>query len=172
MILAGRAAGTILEGLASRYPTRIDDCYLYGILVSNANHVEIRNNVIGNTFKRGTAFAAGQLYSVVPDSGILIGQSKYVDIRDNSVRQGARAATQWVIAMRAAGYRFMVPSIADYEVRRELIRAGKTRSILQLDAFNAAAPGWASAKRSISASRLRAQQCEIHVAHGSHRCDT
>ena len=82
------------------------------------------------------------------------------------------AATQWVIAMRAAGYHFMVPSIADYEVRRELIRAGKTRSILQLDAFNAAAPGWASAKRSISASRLRAQQCEIHVAHGSHRCDT
>ena len=91
MILAGRAAGTILEGLASRYPTRIDDCYLYGIFVSNADHVEIRNNVIGNMFKRGAAFAAGQFYSVVPDSGILIGQSKYVDIRDNSVRQGAVA---------------------------------------------------------------------------------
>ncbi len=48
---------------------------------------------------------------------------------------------QWVIAMRAAGHRFVVPAIADYEVRRELIRARKSRSVVQLSAFNTAAPG-------------------------------
>ena len=51
------------------------------------------------------------------------------------------AVAQWVIAMRAAGHRFIVPAIADYEVRRELIRAVKPRSVAQLDAFNAAEPG-------------------------------
>jgi predicted nucleic acid-binding protein len=51
------------------------------------------------------------------------------------------AVAQWVIAMLAAGHRFVVPAIADYEVRRELIRAGKLRSIAQLDAFNAAESG-------------------------------
>lgn len=29
------------------------------------------------------------------------------------------AATQWVFNMEAAGHRFLVPAIADYEVRRE-----------------------------------------------------
>jgi hypothetical protein len=38
------------------------------------------------------------------------------------------AVAQWVMAMRAAGHTFVVPAIADYEVRRELVRAGKTRS--------------------------------------------
>jgi predicted nucleic acid-binding protein len=51
------------------------------------------------------------------------------------------AATEWVIAMIADGRRFIVPAIADYEVRRELIRAGKARGLAQLDAFNNAAPG-------------------------------
>ena len=51
------------------------------------------------------------------------------------------AVAQWVIAMLAARHRFIVPAIADYEVRRELIRAGRFHSITQLDAFNAAVPG-------------------------------
>jgi predicted nucleic acid-binding protein len=38
----------------------------------------------------------------------------------------------------AAGDRLIVPAIADFEVRRELERAGKTRAIAQLDAFLAA----------------------------------
>src|SRR5438034_5344821 len=50
------------------------------------------------------------------------------------------AAAQWVFDMEAAGHRFIVPAIADYEVQRELIRAGKTRGIARLDAFNAAEP--------------------------------
>ena len=34
-------------------------------------------------------------------------------------------ALLWAIAMRRAGHRFVVPAIADYELRRELERAGK-----------------------------------------------
>ncbi len=50
------------------------------------------------------------------------------------------AAARWVFDMEAAGHRFLVPAIADYEVRRELIRAGKTRGIARLNAFNTAEP--------------------------------
>lgn len=48
------------------------------------------------------------------------------------------AAAQWIFDMEAAGHRFIVPAIADYEVRRELVRTGKTQGIARLDAFNAA----------------------------------
>ena len=50
------------------------------------------------------------------------------------------AALTWVIAMRQAGHRFVVPAIAVYEVRRELERAGKTAGLAALDAWNSAAP--------------------------------
>ncbi len=53
----------------------------------------------------------------------------------------AIAAADWLLEMEAAGHRFLVPAIADYEVRRELIRAGKSRGLARLDVFNAAAPG-------------------------------
>jgi predicted nucleic acid-binding protein len=42
--------------------------------------------------------------------------------------------------MIVAGHRFVVPAIADYEVRRELERAGKQNSLVALDAWNAAYP--------------------------------
>ena len=48
------------------------------------------------------------------------------------------AAAQWVFDSEAAGHRFVVPAISDYEVRRELIRAGKTGGLARLNAFNAA----------------------------------
>jgi predicted nucleic acid-binding protein len=51
-----------------------------------------------------------------------------------------RAITQWAIDIMAAGHRLMVPAIADYEVRRELERAGRQRGLAQLDAFNRAWP--------------------------------
>jgi len=51
------------------------------------------------------------------------------------------AAAQWVFDMEAAGHRFIVPAIADYEVRRELIRAGKSNGITRLNTFNAMEPG-------------------------------
>ena len=47
-------------------------------------------------------------------------------------------ALQWAASHIRAGNRIMVPSIADYEVRRELIRLGKTAGIASLDAWNSA----------------------------------
>ena len=50
------------------------------------------------------------------------------------------AAIEWAIRMMLAGHRFIVPAIADYEVRRELERAGKSNGLAALDAWNAAYP--------------------------------
>jgi predicted nucleic acid-binding protein len=46
----------------------------------------------------------------------------------------------WAVAMRRAGHRFIVPAIADYEVRRELERAGKVNGLAELDAWNNVVP--------------------------------
>ena len=38
-----------------------------------------------------------------------------------------------VESLLLSGYQIIVPEIADYEVRRELLRAGKTRGLARLD---------------------------------------
>jgi predicted nucleic acid-binding protein len=43
-------------------------------------------------------------------------------------------------ALRRTGHRLVVPAIADYEVRRELERAGRTEGLASLEAWNSAAP--------------------------------
>ena len=48
------------------------------------------------------------------------------------------ACVAWSIALLRAGHQIIVPAIADYELRRELERAGKTRGLALLDAWNAA----------------------------------
>jgi hypothetical protein len=50
--------------------------------------VRITGNVIGQTFIRGSAFDAGQRYSVHPDSAILIGRSRNAQISGNTVARG------------------------------------------------------------------------------------
>ena len=45
------------------------------------------------------------------------------------------AILRWAKSMRGAGSRFVVPAIADYEVRRELVRAGKLAGITELNAW-------------------------------------
>jgi predicted nucleic acid-binding protein len=45
------------------------------------------------------------------------------------------ACAQWLQALVARGTRVMVPEIADYEVRRELLRANKVRGLARLDAL-------------------------------------
>src|SRR5579875_3533351 len=50
-------------------------------------------------------------------------------------RQDARACSSWLAVLIAAGVRVVVPEITDYEVRRELLRAGKKASIRRLDAL-------------------------------------
>ncbi|MCI0640320.1 MAG: nucleic acid-binding protein [Gemmataceae bacterium] len=43
------------------------------------------------------------------------------------------ACGRWLTSLVAADVRVIVPEIADYEVRRELLRAKKTRGIARLD---------------------------------------
>ncbi|MBI3946547.1 MAG: hypothetical protein HY321_11555 [Armatimonadetes bacterium] len=52
----------------------------------------------------------------------------------------AIAAARWAFVLTDAGHRLVVPAIADFEVRRELTRAGKTAGLARLDAFGDAEP--------------------------------
>ena len=58
-------------------------------------------------------------------------------------RRGHRAGDAcrgWIAACSRAGARLVVPGIANYETRRELIRARKQAAVIRLDRFIAAAP--------------------------------
>jgi predicted nucleic acid-binding protein len=46
----------------------------------------------------------------------------------------ADACRTWLGALDAAGLLVLIPEIVDYEVRRELVRAGATAGLLRLDA--------------------------------------
>lgn len=73
----------------------------------------------------------------------------------------ARPCVEWVDACLAADCRVCIPEIADYEVRRELVRLANSRSLLKLDelqavldyhplttaVMRAAAELWAEARR-------------------------
>jgi hypothetical protein len=71
----------------------IDDCYVYAIFIDNADGVQIIDNAIGQTFIRGSAFDAGKLYGVKPDSAIFIGKSRNVQIKNNVVARGKVATS-------------------------------------------------------------------------------
>jgi len=43
------------------------------------------------------------------------------------------ACTQWLQLLVSSGSRVIIPEIADYEVRRELLRANKVKGIARLD---------------------------------------
>jgi predicted nucleic acid-binding protein len=45
------------------------------------------------------------------------------------------ACKRWLAVLVASGARVVVPEIVDYELRRELLRAGKTNGIARLDAL-------------------------------------
>lgn len=49
-------------------------------------------------------------------------------------KQGV-ACAEWIEALVTHGTRVVVPEIADYEVRRELLRANKVRGLQRLDAL-------------------------------------
>ena len=42
---------------------------------------------------------------------------------------------RWLQGLLSAGVRVVIPEIADYEIRRELLRANKTAGLAQLDAL-------------------------------------
>jgi predicted nucleic acid-binding protein len=52
-------------------------------------------------------------------------------------RAPALRCRQWVMDLAAAGVRVFVPELADYEVRRELLRVGATAGIGRLDRVKA-----------------------------------
>jgi predicted nucleic acid-binding protein len=54
--------------------------------------------------------------------------------------QDAQSCRQWLCSRISAGSQIVVPAVADYEVRRELLRAGKPSGISRLDEFLSAAP--------------------------------
>lgn len=43
------------------------------------------------------------------------------------------ACIKWLQGLIASDIRVIVPEIADYEVRHELLRAGKTKGLVRLD---------------------------------------
>ena len=47
----------------------------------------------------------------------------------------SRRCVRWLDSLTASNVRIVVPEIADYEVRRELLRAGKIRGIARLEAL-------------------------------------
>ncbi len=59
-------------------------------------------------------------------------------------RRGVREADDcraWAAARMQQGVRLVVPEIVDFELRRELLRLGKTQSLADLDAFALQEPG-------------------------------
>jgi len=47
----------------------------------------------------------------------------------------------WIADCHRAGHRIVVPEVADYEIRRELVRANNVAAIGRLDNFISAVPG-------------------------------
>jgi len=53
-------------------------------------------------------------------------------------KAASQPCAQWLAQIVAAGCRVVVPEIIDYELRRELLRAGKLASVRRLDALERA----------------------------------
>jgi predicted nucleic acid-binding protein len=49
--------------------------------------------------------------------------------------------TEWLSRCLLSGHRVIVPAIVYYELKRELLRAGKSFSVARLDAFTSKTPG-------------------------------
>jgi predicted nucleic acid-binding protein len=57
--------------------------------------------------------------------------------KDTPICEEARS---WLAELEARGFSAVVPEIADYEVRRELLRAGKVAGLRRLDRLKAVLP--------------------------------
>ncbi len=80
-------------------------------------------------------------------------------------RPDALACRRWAQARLAAGDRVIIPGIADYELRRELIRAGKMAGLRRLDVaragfeFNPITQDACSTRQPTSGPTSRPQAC-------------
>lgn len=86
---------------------------------------------------------------------------------------------QWMESLVVGGVRVFVPEIADYEVRRELLRAGKAKGLARLDVVKSsvgylpittaimlrAAKLWAEARRrGVPTADAKALDCDVILA--------
>jgi predicted nucleic acid-binding protein len=68
---------------------------------------------------------------------VLLDSSPLGPITNPRLSPEAVACNEWLESLLRGGARILVPEIADYEVRRELLRAGKLRGIRRLDRLGA-----------------------------------
>ncbi|NBW96001.1 MAG: right-handed parallel beta-helix repeat-containing protein [Planctomycetia bacterium] len=66
----------------------IDDSYSAALQITNADGVLVRGNTIGPAFLRGSAFAAGKKFGIVPDAAVIIAMARNVSLVDNSIATG------------------------------------------------------------------------------------
>ena len=78
--------------------------------------------------------------SLFPAPAISAGKVIFLDstplglLADPKITPAVTAITAWAVSLLTAGHRLYIPEVIDYELRRELIRAGKTASVRELDA--------------------------------------
>lgn len=65
---------------------------------------------------------------------IFLGSHPLSTIAGPSGAPAVAAITTWAVSLLAAGHAIYVPEVIDYELRRELVRAGKVTSVRELDA--------------------------------------
>ena len=70
---------------------------------------------------------------VAPDRLIVLDAGPLSVVTHPGAGERERAASDWLARMLSAGAEIAVPEIAAYEVRRELIRAGRAESVRRLD---------------------------------------
>lgn len=67
---------------------RIEDSLAAAIQIMNADGVLVRGNTIGRTFLRGSGFAAGSKFGLVPDAAVVVLMSRSVTLEDNEIATG------------------------------------------------------------------------------------
>ncbi|MDQ3310933.1 MAG: nucleic acid-binding protein [Actinomycetota bacterium] len=99
---------------------------------------------------------------IVLDSGPL-------GLLSNPATEGIpRIAREWAVSRVRGGDRLCVPEIADYEVRRELLRAGRARGVERLDGLCGNlpyAPLTTATMRSAAALWAKARNEGVPTAH-------
>jgi predicted nucleic acid-binding protein len=71
---------------------------------------------------------------------ILLDTSPLGMVTNPKANPDCQACKQWLSRLESNGDRAAFTEIADYELRRELLRAGKTRGIQQLDQLKTTIP--------------------------------
>ncbi len=79
------------------------------------------------------SYVVGWFHTIVGTSGGRPAGFRPVLISQPNAEKVNAEAVEWLGALLSAGISVLIPEIADYEVRRELLRAGRTRGVRRLD---------------------------------------